>query len=221
MKQTYIIHENHPRLLLFFAGWGADATPFKEYHPANSDFMLCYDYRTLDFDASGLGEYQKINVIGWSMGVWAASQILPQLQLNIAASIAINGTPYPIDDRRGIPQNIFRGTLDGLTGASLHKFLRRMCADGEAFKAFLQITPRRPLDELRDELAEIEQMYRSLPVATFRWKQAVVGNNDRIIPTVNQLQAWEDLGTPVTQTDDAHYQESIFQYYLQDLWTND
>lgn len=221
MKQTYIIHEHHPRLLLFFAGWGADATPFKEYHPANSDFMLCYDYRTLDFDASGLGEYQKINVIGWSMGVWAASQVLPQLQLNIAASIAINGTPYPIDDRRGIPQNIFRGTLDGLTGASLHKFLRRMCADGEAFKAFLQITPRRPLDELRDELAEIEQMYRSLPVATFRWKQAVVGNNDRIIPTVNQLQAWEDLGTPVTQTDDAHYQESIFQYYLQDLWTND
>lgn len=221
MKQTYIIHEHHPRLLLFFAGWGADATPFKEYHPANSDFMLCYDYRTLDFDASGLGEYQKINVIGWSMGVWAASQVLPQFQLNIAASIAINGTPYPIDDRRGIPQSIFRGTLDGLTGASLHKFLRRMCADGEAFKAFLQITPRRPLDELRDELAEIEQMYRSLPVATFRWKQAVVGNNDRIIPTVNQLQAWEDLGTPVTQTDDAHYQESIFQYYLQDLWTND
>lgn len=221
MKQIYIIHEHHPRLLLFFAGWGADATPFKEYRPTDSDFMLCYDYRTLDFDASELGEYQKINVIGWSMGVWAASQVLPPLRLNIAASIAINGTPYPIDDRRGIPQNIFRGTLDGLTGASLHKFLRRMCVDGEAFKAFLQITPRRPLDELRDELAEIEHMYQSLPSATFRWKQAVVGKNDRIIPTANQLQAWEDLGTPVTQTDDAHYQESIFRYYLQDLWTND
>lgn len=221
MKQIYIIHEHHPRLLLFFAGWGADATPFKEYRPTDSDFMLCYDFRTLDFDASELGEYQKINVIGWSMGVWAASQVLPPLQLNIAASIAINGTPYPIDDRRGIPQNIFRGTLDGLTGASLHKFLRRMCADGEAFKAFLQITPRRPLDELRDELAEIEHMYQSLPSATFRWKQAVVGKNDRIIPTANQLQAWEDLGTPVTQTDDSHYQESIFRYYLQDLWTND
>lgn len=225
MKQTYIIHEHHPRLLLFFAGWGADATPFKEYRPEGSDFMLCYDYRTLDFDASVLNEYRSINIIGWSMGVWAASQLLPgllpQLRPNIGISIAINGTPYPIDDLRGIPQNIFRGTLDGLTGASLNKFLRRMCADGEAFKAFLQITPRRPLEELRDELAAIEQMYRSLPPATFHWERAVVGSNDRIIPPANQLQAWNECGTPVTQTDDAHYQDSIFQYYLQDLWTND
>ena len=54
MKQSYIIHEHHPRLLLFFAGWGADETPFKMYRPVASDFMVCYDYRTLDFDASGL-----------------------------------------------------------------------------------------------------------------------------------------------------------------------
>ena len=68
MKQSYIIHEHHPRLLLFFAGWGADETPFKMYRPAASDFMVCYDYRTLDFDASGLEEYREINLIGWSMG---------------------------------------------------------------------------------------------------------------------------------------------------------
>ena len=74
MKQSYIIHEHHPRLLLFFAGWGADETPFKMYRPVASDFMVCYDYRTLDFDASGLEEYREINLIGWSMGVWAASQ---------------------------------------------------------------------------------------------------------------------------------------------------
>ena len=63
MKQSYIIHEHHPRLLLFFAGWGADETPFKMYRPAASDFMVCYDYRTLDFDASGLEKYRdKIGV---------------------------------------------------------------------------------------------------------------------------------------------------------------
>lgn len=62
MKQSYIIHEHHPRLLLFFAGWGADETPFKMYRPVASDFMVCYDYRTLDFDASGLEEYREINL---------------------------------------------------------------------------------------------------------------------------------------------------------------
>ena len=208
MKQSYIIHEHHPRLLLFFAGWGADETPFKMYRPAASDFMVCYDYRTLDFDASGLEEYREINLIGWSMGVWAASQTVPQLSspgtsgegIHMANSIAINGTPYPIDQHMGIPPAIYHGTLDGLTGASLHKFLRRMCANGAAFKAFLEIPPRRPLEELRDELTEIEKMYHTLPAATFHWQQAVTGGNDRIIPPANQLQAWEILGTPVLQT---------------------
>ncbi|EGF51258.1 DUF452 family protein [Bacteroides fluxus] len=220
MKQTYIIHEHHPRLLLFFAGWGADETPFKTYRPERSDFMVCYDYRTLDFDKSGLDEYKTVNIVGWSMGVWAASQVVPQLSLPIADSIAINGTPYPIDEHLGIPPVIFRGTLDGLTGASLHKFLRRMCADGTAFRAFLQITPQRPLEELRDELAEIEKMYKRLLPATFHWQQAVVGSNDRIIPPANQLQAWEASGTPARQTEDAHYQEELFRHYLQELWTS-
>lgn len=220
MKQTYIIHAHHPRILLFFAGWGADETPFMAYHPADSDFMICYDYRTLDFDSSCLTEYKEVNIIGWSMGVWGASQVVPQLALPISSSIAINGTPYPIDEYLGIPPDIFRGTLDGLTGASLQKFLRRMCADGAAFKRFLQITPRRPLEELHDELAKIEQMYHTLPAATFGWQQAVVGSNDRIIPPANQLQAWQALGTPVKQTTDAHYQEEIFRYYLQERWTS-
>lgn len=60
--------------------------------------MLCYDYRTLEFDASLLKEYREINVIGWSMGVWAATQVMGKLQetdtaLVIKNSIAINGTP--------------------------------------------------------------------------------------------------------------------------------
>lgn len=226
MKQIYIIHEHHPRLLLFFAGWGADETPFKDYHPKNSDFMICYDYRSLEFDQSGMDEYKEINVVGWSMGVWAASQTLPHLLLAIANSVAINGTPYPIDEQKGIPPAIFRGTLDGLTGASLHKFLRRMCADSTAFKAFLQITPRRPLEELREELERIEESISIDPaaakcgVAPFHWQQAIVGSNDRIIPPANQQQAWEERDTPIIQTDDAHYQEKLFRHYLQDLWTN-
>lgn len=226
MKQSYIIHEHHPRLLLFFAGWGADETPFKMYRPATSDFLVCYDYRTLDFDASGLEEYREIILIGWSMGVWAASQTVLQLSqpdtsykgIHITNSIAINGTPYPIDEHLGIPPAIYHGTLNGLTGASLHKFLHRMCANGAAFKTFLEITPHRPLEELRDELMEIEKTYHTLQPATFHWQQAVVGDNDRIIPPANQLQAWKTLDTPVLQTEDAHYQEELFRHYLQDLW---
>lgn len=219
MKQVFLTQQHAPRLLVFFAGWGADTTPFRKYHPAACDYLLCYDYRTLDFDATAFASYGEIHVVGWSMGVWAASQALSDKPWPVKSSIAINGTPYPIDEQRGIPPEIYQGTLKGLTGASLHKFLRRMCADAAAFRSFLELTPRRPLDELREELVCIERLYSSLPSASFRWTQAVTGENDRIIPPDNQLRAWQEQQTPVRLTKDAHYQESTFQHYLQDRWT--
>lgn len=225
MKQVYIIHRQQPRLLLFFAGWGADETPFRSYVPEGSDFMLCYDYRTLDFDTTGLDSYQEICVVGWSMGVWAATQVMGKLALPVTRSIAINGTPYPINEQKGISPAIFRGTIEGLTGASLHKFLRRMCADSHAFREFLQVTPRRPLEELREELEVIErQETRDKGRRTrdgFRWQLAIVGSNDRIIPPANQLAAWKALDVPVRQTEDAHYQEALFFHYLQEAWTKE
>lgn len=221
MKQIYLINKHHPRLLLFFTGWAADETPFRPYRPQGMDYIICYDYRTLDFNATPLYNYTEVHVVGWSMGVWAASHVLPAAGLNLVSCTALNGTPYPIDERRGIPPDIYQGTFDGLTGASIHKFLRRMCADSTAFRQFLERTPRRPLDEIRDELACIARLDTALPAPSLTWIEAVVGRNDRIIPPVNQLNAWHELGTPVLETDDAHYQESLFKYHLQDRWTND
>ena len=78
------------------------------------------------------------------------------------------------------------------------------------------ITPERVLDEL----ACIARLDAELPDATLAWTEAVVGRADRIIPPANQLTAWHELGTPVLETDDAHYQETLFNHYLQDRWTN-
>ena len=49
MKQVYII-KNNPKLLLFFAGWQPTKHPLNNIAPKASDYMICYDYRTLDFD---------------------------------------------------------------------------------------------------------------------------------------------------------------------------
>ena len=76
MKQYFIIKNNQKHLLLFFAGWGMDETPFLQIHPTDKDWMICYDYRSLEFDADILQEYSEITLIAWSMGVWAASQIM-------------------------------------------------------------------------------------------------------------------------------------------------
>ena len=83
MKQTFIIRNNEKHLLLFFAGWGMDETPFRHIHPAECDWMICYDYRSLEFDTTLIQAYSKITLIAWSMGVWAASQVMKQYPLSL------------------------------------------------------------------------------------------------------------------------------------------
>ena len=63
MKQEFIIKQNNPHLLLFFAGWGMDKHPFEDYTPSNRDFLVCYDYTSLDFDYSLLHGYETVDVV--------------------------------------------------------------------------------------------------------------------------------------------------------------
>ena len=106
-------------MTLFFAGWGMDECPFMDYCPENSDLLVCYDYRSLDFDFTLLQGYQEIRLIAWSMGVWAASMVLQDMDLPICESVALNGTVTPVDDLKGISQQVFEGTLEGLNEGTL------------------------------------------------------------------------------------------------------
>lgn len=217
MKQTFIVNQHRPRLVLFFAGWGMDETPFLDYPSLDSDWMICYDYRQLNFDAKALTPYREIHLTAWSMGVWAASQVMqqtPVLAASIVRSTAINGTPSPVSEARGIPPAIFEGTLQGLSEASLLKFQRRMCANGEAFRHFQILAPRRPCEELRDELEAIGKQSQSLPPSDFVWNRAIIGDADRIFPPQAQHHAWQVQGTAIEHVDAAHYDYDLLQQYL-------
>lgn len=217
MKQIFRVNQHHPRLTLFFAGWGMDETPFLDYCPQDSDWMICYDYRQLNFDVKALANYREIHLIAWSMGVWAASQVMrqaPALAGNVVQSTAINGTPYPVNEEQGIPPAIFEGTLHGLSEASLHKFQRRMCANGEAFRYFQSIAPHRPWEELRDELAAIGRQCHALPSSGFVWNRAIIGDSDRIFSPQAQQRAWEACCSSIQHVEAAHYDYDLLQQYI-------
>ena len=220
MKYEWIKQEGNPRLLMFFVGWAADATPFRTYDPEGRDLVVCYDYRNLDLDLN-VESYDVVDIVGWSMGVWVASQVAPTLGVPIGQAIALNGTPDPIDSRRGIHPHTWQATLDGLTPESLHKFCRRMCADQAAFQDFLRVTPRRPFDEVVEELCILGGEVLLRPTSNMYWTLAIAGARDRIFPAANVVRAWEERGSIVVTTEDAHYSAPMFRFYLQDIWTSE
>lgn len=225
MKQEYIIREDGNRgVVLMFGGWGSGPELFGCYAvPAGYDFILCYDYREMDFDYSILDGYSKVRLVAWSMGVWAAGHVFgsgKDARNALAGSpvwesrIAIGGTPFPIDDSMGIPVNIFAGTLENLSEITLAKFRRRMC--GPEMGHFMEHLPGRGLDELRDELDSIGKAVAACPCDSgFGWDMAVIGGSDMIFPPQNQKNAWENLGVELHEAEDArHYEPSIFKFVL-------
>ena len=54
--------------MLFFAGWGSEENLFRRPVEEGYDYLLCFDYRTLDFDYTLIEGYTEIRLLAWSMG---------------------------------------------------------------------------------------------------------------------------------------------------------
>lgn len=197
------------KLLFFFTGWGMDEHPFREYAPADRDLMIAYDYSSLSFDDALLKPYDEIRIVAWSMGVWVASQLLQDKNLPIVGSIAINGTHFPVDDRKGIPTQIFDGTLNALNESTLYRFRRRMCGSGDVLKRFLTKAPQRDIENLREELEVIGRRSICLSPSYFKWDKIYIGNRDKIFPVENQMNAWD--GENYIVIDGEHYPEELWE----------
>lgn len=116
------------RLILFFAGWGMDASVFSALSKPGYDILLVYDYRDDDFDESVLGGYDEICVLAWSLGVWHADRFISShSNLPITRTVAVNGTLCPINDSLGIPPRIYDLTSALPDERALAKFYRRIC----------------------------------------------------------------------------------------------
>ncbi len=199
MKISYIAKEGRSRLILIFAGWSTDETAFVDVASECYDIAVISDYSELELpqiDAS----YAEVVVIAWSLGVWAASKVLPASGIPVTLALAVNGTLDPVSDTNGIPVEIFRATAASLSERSLQKFRRRMGAPE---------LPRGPrsIEALAGELNFVDASGPSSP-EVFRWDRAVISADDAIFPSVNQHRAWQEAGVEISEISGAHTPES-------------
>lgn len=193
MQSLKTVNSHRPRLLIFFCGWSTDSRIARNLDFEGYDTLAVWDYRSLDLDPSLTAGYAEIVVAAWSFGVAAASHfIATHRHLPITRRVAINGTLKPVDNLRGIPEDIFNGTLNNLSDRTLSKFYRRMVPGQSIPQSAMTI------DELADELRSIN----SMDVPQTEWDFAFISTDDRIIPPENQRTAW--AGTPIREIEGSH-----------------
>ncbi|MCC8142789.1 MAG: DUF452 family protein [Tannerellaceae bacterium] len=206
MQTTFLHTGGNSTLLLFFTGWASLPEQFRFLKPAaKEDVLICHDYTSTHWTLS-LEHYKEIRLVAWSLGVWAASVVIkqyPTLKSKITEAIAINGTPLPVNNEYGIPEAIFRGTFEQLSVPNLHRFIRRMCGNREGLHHFNNIPGDWQLTALQAELAAIYHRQKE-PVAEDVFTQAVVSSDDRIFPTGNLLNYWQNR-IPVIRLQTPHY----------------
>ncbi|MDR0333509.1 MAG: DUF452 family protein [Dysgonamonadaceae bacterium] len=223
MTVEFLRQDNSDNLTLIFVGWGMSSSDFRfmcepvETRRSTSlqnqcaiSVLICSDYRTLDFDTDILKPYNDIRLIGYSLGVWAASYAFREKEIAFSEKIAVNGTKYPIDNERGIPPKIYEGTEQSLSDASLRKFFLRMCRIRENFEQFTANMKEKNISHLKEELRVIQQLSMQYDVSGFQWDKAIISTKDAIFPTENQRKAWY-LNTKITEIDAPHFSQSLLK----------
>lgn len=205
MKSSWLIKEGREKLILFFSGWGMDSTPFNPLKSENYDVLCLYNYAeegTCDLDSLST-VYSSITLVGWSMGVFFAWKNFAAVKDRFVNCVAINGTLCPVDDDLGIPETIFRSTLENLTEESLLKFNKRMCLSSEVLTQFMGNRPKRTIDDQKKELEFIYYNTQSEKGDTHFFSKCIVSSRDRIVPTKNQKKFWGN--GRITQFTGAHF----------------
>lgn len=206
--KTYIRRrEKNTQLIVLYSAWGTDENLFTPLCSDEFDFILFYNYSA--DEALVLPEmktYEKITLIGWGCGVWAAEYLLPKTGIIPHIRIAVNGTPFPADDNFGIPLKIIEGTVNKLTERSSEKFYLRMFGNKKTLQENTDRSPKRSLKALQDELRWMYNRMMEQKVTGFRWDYAVISESDRIFPIKNLERYWnKEKVTLKIKLDLPHY----------------
>lgn len=132
---------------------------------------VIYDYSDFECDLAELWGEQNY-LFAFSMGVAVAEKICKEAEFKKA--VAMNGTPFGIDEKFGIPKELFKASLDNFDFENFKRlcFLKDLAKVNFAFNA----NPK----------AELEMLYRTFCEQKCEkniiWDKIISSNKDMIFP---------------------------------------
>ena len=195
MQLHWINRDGNPRLLVFVLGWAADYRLVKHIRPEGFDILTVYDVR--EIEPLSLPDYEHKTLLAWSFGIWAAEQIFrtdgpspvsgPGYARSFDRSIALCGSPLPMDDRYGLGAKRAALTLRSLPGG-IDGFYR--ASMGTSYDRFASVLPLRDPDDLRQELSTLIELASVPYTPQIEWDDIIIGEQDTIFPQANLLDYW-------------------------------
>lgn len=203
MQETWLNRQAGNRsLVLYVLGWAS--TPNAVCHiplPPGFDALAVYDYNEIaPLAPERFAAYDRINLFAWSFGVWVAEQIAAELPLHRA--VALNGTPYPVDDRWGMRLRVVLRTMQGLARVGMNPF-------NEKAYGGVRYIPEgpyadRPIEAKIDELTHLAELSKAHSEARLHWDVAYIGTKDEIFPPDKMRAYWHSVGLG-TEFESYHY----------------
>ncbi len=201
MQHAWLKRDHSPDLVLYMLGWAA--TPNAVFHidPPGCDAIAYYDHRAIEpLAPEEFAGYRRIYLFAWSFGVWVAEQCCRELPLHRA--IALNGTPFPVDDRYGMRLRVVLRTMQGLARVGMNPF------HDKAYGG-LRYIPEGPFEDRSieakiDELNFLAERSRADSAAYLRWDAAYIGSKDEIFPPAKMRAYWNSVGLG-TEFESFHY----------------
>lgn len=198
-------------LIIFFCGWSFDAKPFERLECGDFDVIVFYDYKNIELPIE-IPEYDEYYLVTWSMGVYIAYLLRDKLP-QFTQKIAINGTPYPIHNEFGIPERTFDLTLKFVDTGLQGKFQRNLFKEEADYNKYLENPVGREIPEQAEELAALKDFISNADLSYDKfYDRAIISSTDKIVPTRNQLNCWNDRAE-IVMLDSGH-----FPFYSFNSW---
>lgn len=189
MQSHWLNKQNNNKLIIFFTGWSFDYKPFEFLNCKDFDVLIIYDYN--DLELPQIPEYKEYFLISWSMGVYT-SYLLKDKLPQFTKKIAINGTPFPVNDEYGIPLKPFILTLRHAKTGLEGKFYQNIFNSEEEYARYTKTQVERTIENRVSELNTLYSKIKSTEISYQNYfDTAIISNNDKIIPTKNQINFWE------------------------------
>lgn len=194
--------KQNAKCILFFNGWGMDCNAVNHLQSSNYDVFVIYDYRSMQLaeieEITGeiseiFNSYEEVYLLAWSLGVWVAQSLLAPYFAKFTKTIAINGTPQPVDDNFGIAKHVFAHTLENWNERNRKKFNARMCGGNLQLNEWQEFMSQQLCEEQQQELQVLYNAIADSNTENAQWTKAVIGSNDLIFTAQNQQNYWQQF----------------------------